>query len=88
MTPHSGFDPATGVCWHFNNKGYRAWYWAHQKTCPACSLDLPDGESARVGRCRSARQWFWTAGVHALGGAPRASPTLKMQRLPRSARRS
>jgi hypothetical protein len=51
----SGFDPQTGICWQFRNKGDRRL----RCRCPACSAGRP--ELAYFGRCRSGRRWFWSA---------------------------
>jgi hypothetical protein len=57
--PHerqSGYDPETGICWQFRNKGDLRW----RCKCPACSHR---GERTLVlfGRCHSGQRWFWLA---------------------------
>jgi hypothetical protein len=52
----SGYDPNTGICWQFRNKGDDRWC-----KCPACSAQRPECNLAFFGRCRSGRRWFWMA---------------------------
>jgi hypothetical protein len=55
----SGYDPATGICWQFNNKGDRLWL---RCRCPAHTLEYGKQTSAWFGRCRSGKRWFWATG--------------------------
>ena len=50
----SGFDPATGICWRFNNPG------DGRCKCPACTAEFEKRDGIAFGRCRSGRRWFWT----------------------------
>jgi hypothetical protein len=57
----SGYDPVTGICWNFQNKGdYHHW----KCKCPAHSKKYGERTSASFGRCRSGSRWFWVAGVY------------------------
>jgi hypothetical protein len=56
----SGYDPETGICWQFCNKGDRHW----RCKCPA-HLAPDRALSLYFGRCRSGSRWFWVA--HAFG---------------------
>jgi hypothetical protein len=53
----SGYDPETGICWQFGNKGDRGW----RCKCPACSVPPGQYEWAWFGRCHSGKRWFWAA---------------------------
>jgi hypothetical protein len=53
----SGYDPETGICWQFRNKGDRN----RRCKCPACSRRYGERTLAWFGRCRSGSRWFWTA---------------------------
>jgi hypothetical protein len=57
----SGYDPETGICWHFNNKGDRD----RRCNCPACSRRYGERTLAWFGRCRSGSRWFWAASLYA-----------------------
>lgn len=55
----SGYDPATGICWQFHNKGDRDKGNGWRCKCPAHTAD--DRTLAYFGRCQSGARWFWTA---------------------------
>ena len=62
----SGYEPETGICWYFNNKGDRALH--RDCRCPAHTASRLRGEDYRVqfeaalfGRCSSGNRWFWSA---------------------------
>jgi hypothetical protein len=57
----SGYDPATKVCWRFENKGDRELLRDHRKTCPVCSLPSGQRDLMLFGRCRSGQRWLWVA---------------------------
>jgi hypothetical protein len=72
----SGYQPETGICWSFGNKGDNSFYdkssYCHCQ-CPACTASHSFGEHRRTqyeaaffGRCRSGRRWFWAAST--IGG--------------------
>jgi hypothetical protein len=55
----SGYDPETGICWMFRNKGDR------EIRCKCSAHSSRYGEKQRTlaffGRCRSGSCWFWAA---------------------------
>jgi hypothetical protein len=53
--PISRYDPGTGICWQFHNKGDKR----HGCKCPAHSAR--DHLLVLFGRCRSGQRWFWAA---------------------------
>jgi hypothetical protein len=53
----SSYDPETGICWQFRNKGDRKL----RCRCPACSGRYGERTPAFFGRCRSGIRWFWLA---------------------------
>jgi hypothetical protein len=53
----SGYDPGTGICWQFRNKGDRHW----RCKCPVCSGPRPERSFIMFGRYRSGQRWFWKA---------------------------
>ena len=55
----SGYDPATGICWQFRNKGDCHLHLRCQ--CPAHASRFGERTLAYFGRCRSGRRWFWSA---------------------------
>ena len=66
----SGYEPKTGICWSFGNKGDNSSYNknSHYHCRPACTTSNLHGEerqgqyeSALFGRCRSGKRWFWSA---------------------------
>ena len=61
MTYISGYDPATGICWQFHNKGDRDKDNGGRCKCPACSSGYGKRTLAYFGRCRSGARWFWAA---------------------------
>jgi hypothetical protein len=57
MNRISGYDPETGICWQFHNKGDNF----IRCKCPVCSVPWSDRLSIWFGRCRSGKRWFWKA---------------------------
>ena len=67
----SGYEPKTGICWSFGNKGDNSSYNKNSHyhcRCPACIAShlrgekrLGQYETALFGRCRSGKRWFWSA---------------------------
>jgi hypothetical protein len=60
MNYKSGYDPTTGICWQFHNKGDQSHLFCK---CPTHS-DSSHRTLAWFGRCRSGKRWFWAAGVY------------------------
>jgi hypothetical protein len=56
----SGYDPETGICWRFFNKGDEHSLYCK---CPAHSKRYGERTLAWFGRCRSGSRWFWAAGA-------------------------
>jgi hypothetical protein len=56
----SGYDPETGICWQFGNKGDRDF----RCQCPAHSLRYGKRMLAWFGRVRSGKRWFWAASAY------------------------
>jgi hypothetical protein len=54
----SGYDPETGICWQFCNKGDTA---KPRCKCPAHSNPYGERTLTWFGRCRSGSRWFWSA---------------------------
>jgi hypothetical protein len=61
IEPVSGYDPETGICWQFHNKGDQSW----RCKCPVCSDGCRDHyDWTWFGRCRSGKRWFWAASLN------------------------
>jgi hypothetical protein len=54
----SGYDPETGICWQFGNKGDKGSIYCK---CPTHSQSYGERTLAYFGRCRSGSRWFWSA---------------------------
>jgi hypothetical protein len=63
----SGYNPAEGICWQFQNRGDRFFERNHRDKCPACSPRAPDRILAMFGRCRTGKRWFWHAHTFGFG---------------------
>jgi hypothetical protein len=61
----SGYDPETGICWQFRNKGDKGSLYCK---CPACSGRYGERTLGWFGRCRSGARWFWAASAYFDGG--------------------
>jgi hypothetical protein len=53
----SGYDPASGICWRYGNKGDSDLFWNCR--CPVCSLPRDQRRNMIFGRARSGRRWLW-----------------------------